>query len=761
MAKNSSSKDNLTKNDFRAKSLADFSYQKPFDILGPHRYGKHSMIVRTYMPSVEMVMIKPKGEKPVEMERIEGTDIFEKIFKKTDERFLYKFEYTDYNGNDVSRYDPYYFPTTLSAYDLHLFGEGKNYKIYEKLGAHRKEFDGIEGVHFAVWAPNAKGVCVIGEFNNWDGRMYQMENFNDSGVWVIFIPGVKEGMMYKYEIRSTIDDEVRTKSDPYGFRTQMRPENAWIVGVIDRVEWKDSEGMEQRADWDFKKEPVSIYEVHLSSWKRDFEDNEYPNEWGYLNYRRLAHEIVEHVKDNGYTHIELLPVMEHPLDKSWGYQVVNFFAPTSRHGSPEDFMYFVDYCHQNNIGVILDWVPGHFPKDGHGLYEFDGKEIYAYENPKKGYHKEWGTMIFEYGKHQVRNFLISNALFWLKEYHIDGLRVDAVASMLYLDYSRDEGEWEPNKFGGNEHIEAVDFLRELNEKVHEDNKGILMIAEESTAWKGVTAPVYLGGLGFDMKWNMGWMHDVLYYFSLDPIYRKFDHNKITFSLWYSFDENFLLPISHDEVVYGKKTLIEKFQGDVEQRFSTLRLFFGFMFGHPGKKLNFMINDIAQYNEWNSESHMEMNVLDFELNKKFQLFFKDLSRIYKEYPAFYEVDFKSEGFKWIDFRDADAGVLSFIRYSMDKKEFLVFTFNMTPIAREGYTLGVPEKGYYKEIFNSDAIEYGGTGLGNLGGINSVEKKHLEYENSIDVTLPPLAVNIFKIEAKGDSEEFKEEFKEEDI
>lgn len=743
MSKTPSQKEFLTQDDPRIISLLEGSCEKPFDILGPHKYGKKSMIIRAYLPHAVNAVLKLKNEDELcEMERIGDTPVFQSIVKKHDERFPYIIEYTDENNALHQAEDPYYFPTIISKYDLHLFGEGNNYKIYEKLGSHEKEFEGVKGVHFAVWAPNAKSISLMGDFNDWQSGVHYMENVNSSGIWVLFLPGVKAGARYKYSIRSKVDDRMRVKSDPYAFHSQMRPENASVTYNLDGYRWNDKAWMKNRNEWNYKNSPVSIYEVHLCSWKREHSD-EFPNEWGFKNYRHLAHELVEYVKEMGYTHIELLPVMEHPLDKSWGYQVVNYFAPTSRHGSPEDFMYFIDYCHQNDIGVILDWVPGHFPTDSHGLFDFDGKEIYAYEDTKKGFHKDWGTMVFDYGKNEVRNFLISNALFWLEKYHVDGLRVDAVASMLYLDYSRDEGEWEPNIHGGNENLEAIEFLRTLNEKVHELNKGIIMIAEESTSWKGVTAPVYLGGLGFDMKWNMGWMHDVLYYFSLDPIFRKFHHNKITFSLWYSFDENFLLPISHDEVVYGKKSLIEKFQGDIDQKFATLRLFMGFMFAHPGKKLNFMTNDIAQYNEWNSEAGLDWDVMEFERNEKLNLFFKDLSKLYKEYKAFYDVDFKSDGFQWIDFTDADAGVLSFIRYTEGKKDFLVFTFNMTPIAREGYMLGVPEKGYYKELFNSDAEEYGGTGIGNLGGIESIGGERNNFSNSISITLPPLAVNVFKV------------------
>jgi 1,4-alpha-glucan branching enzyme len=488
---------------------------------------------------------------------------------------------------------------------------------------------------------------------------------------------------------------------------------------------------------------MNIYELHLGSWKRNYDNKSFPNEWGYMNYGQLAHEIVDYVKKMGYTHIELMPVMEHPLDISWGYQVTHYFAPTSRYGLPEDFMYFVDHCHQNGIGVILDWVPAHFPADEHGLAFFDGKQIYAYESWKKGFHKDWNTYIFDYGRPQVQNFLISSALFWLEKYHADGLRVDAVASMLYLDYSREQGEWEPNVHGGRENLEAIEFIKHLNDIIHKYHPDTVMIAEESTAWPGVSHTVAQGGLGFDMKWNMGWMNDILLYFSKDPVHRKFHQGKITFSLWYAFSENFILPVSHDEVVHGKKSLLEKMPGDSWQKFANLRLFLGFMFGHPGKKLNFMTTDIAQYNEWNSEQQLEWNLLDsVEMNRMLNQYMDELNHLYKSHPALFDVDFESAGFHWIDFSDALSSVLSFYRISKDKKQILLFTFNMTPTVRYNYRVGVPEAGLWKEIFNSDADGYGGSGIGNMGGRESEPVAYKDWKNSISVTLPPLAVNVYE-------------------
>lgn len=641
----------------------------------------------------------------------------------------------------------------LSDLDLHLLGEGRHFKSYEKLGAQIKSVKKKKGVYFTTWAPNAKTVSVVGEFNDWKTGESKMNRINHSDYWSLFIPGMKEGDIYKFAIKSR-SGEVVFKSDPYAFQSELRPNNASIVQSLKNYKWNDKDWMSKRkkASPIYKKQPVSIYEVHPGSWKKDFdttfEKQSHPNKWGYKRYIELAHEIVNYAKENHYTHIELLPIMEHPLDISWGYQVINYFAPTSRYGTPQEFMYFVDYCHKNEIGVILDWVPSHFPTDEHGLANFDGEQIYAYQNPSKGFHKEWGTHVFDYGRNEVRNFLISNALFWFDKYHIDGLRVDAVASMLYLDYSRKDGEWVPNIYGGNENLEAISFLKKLNELVHKNNKGVMMIAEESSSWPVVTRPVHIGGLGFDMKWNMGWMHDILAYFSMDPIYRKFHHGKLTFAIWYAFSENFLLPISHDEVVHLKKSLIEKMPGDEWQKFANLRLLFGFMFSHPGKKLNFMGNDIAQHSEWNSESSLDWDVLNYDFNNKLHIFFREISSLYKEYPAFHEVDFDSKGFQWLDFSDSDNSVIGFVRYNSDKSEMLLFTFNMTPVLRENYIFGVPKKGFYREILNSNAAEYGGSGVGNLGGVHSENIRRFDFEHSIKVTLPPLAVNVYKWENWGE-------------
>jgi 1,4-alpha-glucan branching enzyme len=634
----------------------------------------------------------------------------------------------------------------VTDFDAHLFSHGTFYKIFDKFGAQLTNENGIDGARFTTWAPNAGSISIIGEFNGWQEGLHDMARIHESGIWSMFIPNLKEGDTYKFSINSQADGITRRKIDPYAFRSEHRPKDASIIHNINKYQWKDSEWMNTRAaEKDKLAKPMNIYELHLGSWRRDYENKEFPNEWGYLSYGQLAGEIVAYVKKMGYTHIELLPVMEHPLDISWGYQVTHYFAPSSRFGEPDDFMYFVDHCHQNGIGVILDWVPAHFPADDHALAFYDGKQIYAYESWKKGFHKDWNTYVFDYSRPQVQNFLISSALFWLEKYHIDGLRVDAVASMLYLDYSRDQGEWEPNIHGGRENLEAIEFLKHLNDVTHKYHPDVLMIAEESTSWPGVSHTIEEGGLGFDMKWNMGWMNDILLYFSKEPVHRKFHQGKITFSLWYAFSENFVLPISHDEVVHGKKSLLEKMPGDTWQKFANLRLFMGFMFGHPGKKLNFMTTDIAQYNEWNSEQSLEWNLLNLvDMNAKYNQFMNDLNHLYTSHPALYENDFSSDGFHWIDFADALNSVLSFYRISKDKSEIILFTFNMTPTVRNEYSLGVPEAGFWKEIFNSDAEIYGGSGIGNFGGKQSEPVKYKTWENSIKATLPPLALNIYKLE-----------------
>ncbi|MCI0472517.1 MAG: 1,4-alpha-glucan branching protein GlgB [Ignavibacteria bacterium] len=732
-------KDNFAK-------IVNFENFNPYDIMGPHFIPeKKEYFINCYFPGSLEVTLKPSVQtRKDQVMKLMDNGFYQAYFKNVSEPFDYKFSVKYKEGYPLEYHDTYSFSSDVTDFDLYLLGTGNLNKSYENHGAKVKTKRGIKGVEFVVWAPNAQAVSVTGNFNHWTPGSFPMHNINGSGVWALFIPGLDEGEVYKYALKSW-DGNVFFKSDPYAFMMELRPKTGSVVYDINKYEWKDSDWMETRENSDFQRSPISIYELHPGSFKRNYNNEEFKNDWGFLNYRQIAHEVVDYVKKTGYTHIELMPVMEHPLDQSWGYQVSNYFAPTSRFGTPDDFMYFVDYCHRNGIGVILDWVPAHFPSDEHGLANFDSSQLYAYKSMKKGYHMDWGTFVFDYGRNEVRNFLISNAIYWLDKYHIDGLRVDAVASMLYLDYSRNEGEWEPNIYGGRENLEAIEFLKQLNIRVHEYFKGIVMIAEESTAFPGVTLPVYLGGLGFDMKWNMGWMNDILAYFSKNPVHRKYHHNLITFSLWYAFSENFILPVSHDEVVHGKRSLYDKMPGDTWQKFANLRLFLAFMFGHPGKKLNFMGNDIAQYNEWNCDNMTDWFLLDYDYHNKVNLFMKDLNEMYKNFRALYEIDFKIEGFQWIDLSDSENSVISFMRKSLDGRQILIFTFNFTPVVRENYLFGVPYEGYYKEILNSDALEYGGSGTGNSGGIHTTKEKRFEWDNSIRVNLPPLGANVFLYES----------------
>jgi 1,4-alpha-glucan branching enzyme len=626
----------------------------------------------------------------------------------------------------------------LTEFDLHLFGEGTLHRAYEKLGAHHREVEGQRGVHFAVWAPNADEVSVIGDFNGWNARSHPMRSLGVSGIWETFIPNVGDGERYKYEIRSRVDGSRLQKSDPYGIFFESEASGAAIVWSLDRYTWRDAEWMEQRPHKNaWFDRPMSIYEVHLGSWKRVAERGGGP-----LTYCEMAQQLVPYVKEMGYTHIELLPVLEHPFAGSWGYQVVGFFAPTSRFGPPEDFKAFIDECHLNGIGVILDWVPGHFPKDAHGLARFDGTALYEHEDPRQGEHRDWGTLIFNYGRHEVRAFLLSSALFWLDEYHIDGLRVDAVASMLYLDYSRNEGEWLPNVYGGRENLEAMEFLRQLNVQTHAQSPGSVTVAEESTAWPGVTRPVHLGGLGFTYKWNMGWMHDMLVYASKDPVHRRWAHNDLTFSLLYAFTENFILPFSHDEVVHGKRAMLDKMPGDIWQKCATLRALYGYMFGHPGKKLMFMGSEFAQWREWHHDESLDWHLLQFADHRAMQQWVRDLNRTLAEQPALHQVDFDHTGFEWLDCSDFESSVVSFIRRAHDRSDFVVVAVNFTPVPRQGYVIGVPEPGRYVELLNSDAEIYGGSNLGNGGGLHSEPVPAHGRPHRLSLVLPPLGCLILK-------------------
>jgi 1,4-alpha-glucan branching enzyme len=625
----------------------------------------------------------------------------------------------------------------LTDYDLYLLGEGNHYRIYDKLGAHVIDKDGVPGTHFAVWAPNARAVSVIGDFNGWTPATHPLHGRGTSGVWAGFVPQVAAGALYKFAIESQYNDYRVEKADPCGFAAEIRPRTASKVWDLSRYAWNDGAWMAQRDKANALDAPLAIYEVHLGSWRRVPEDG---NRW--LSYRELAPLLAEYLKHMGYTHVEFMPVTEHPFDGSWGYQTVGYFAPTSRFGTPDDFRFLVDTLHQAGIGVILDWVPAHFPRDGHGLAYFDGTHLYEHSDPRKGAHTEWGTFIFNYGRNEVSNFLISNALFWLDKYHIDGLRVDAVASMIYLDYARKEGEWVPNQYGGRENLEAVAFLRRLNERVYGTFPDAVMIAEESTAWPMVSRPTYLGGLGFGLKWDMGWMHDTLKYMALDPVHRKYHHNQLTFRSLYAFTENFVLPLSHDEVVYGKRSLLDKMPGDLWQKFANLRLLLGIMYAQPGKKLLFMGGEFGQWQEWNHDSSLSWHLLNEPLHAGLQRWVRDLNTAYRGELAFHQRDCDPSGFEWIDCSDIEQGVISLLREGKIANDYLLIACNFTPVPRYNYHIGCPWGGRWRELLNSDAPLYGGAGQGNLGATYAAPIPWHGRSHLLNVTLPPLAMVVFK-------------------
>jgi 1,4-alpha-glucan branching enzyme len=726
------------------RRIIDADHHDPFHILGMHKIDLReqpgsTLVVRAFIPDASTIAIVPDdGNGRYEMQKADGVGFFETVISDRSDFFRYRLDVRTQQGNSFITYDPYSFPPVIPEYDLHLFSEGNNHKIYETFGANVREVNGIKGTLFAVWAPNARRVSVVGNFNNWDGRRHQMRCRGCSGVWELFIPGVTDGDIYKYEIK-TPNGEIYIKSDPYAFYSELRPHTASVVYDLDNYIWHDYEWMLERARSNILEKPVSIYEVHLGSWARVPEEGN-----RFMSYRELAEKLVNYVSDMGYTHIELLPVSEHPYDGSWGYQVTGFYSVTSRYGTPDDFMYLVDRCHQAGIGVIIDWVPAHFPKDAHGLARFDGTALYEHMDPRIGEHPDWGTHIFNFGRNEVRNYLISNALFWFDKYHIDGLRVDAVASMLYLDYGKKDGEWIPNQWGGRENIEAINFLRQLNSIVHRYFPGIIMIAEESTTWPLVTKPPYMGGLGFMFKWNMGWMNDYLRYISMDPIYRKYHHNNITFSMMYAYSENFILVLSHDEVVHGKGSMINKMPGDYYLKFSGLRVSYAYMYGHPGKKLLFMGGEFGQFKEWDYRQSLDWHLLDYEMHRNLKMFVRDLNRLYRNEKALYELDYEFEGFEWIDCSDSDHSVVSFIRRSRDGKNVLLFICNFTPVLYQNYRIGVPFDAYYKEIVNTDAACYGGSNTGNMGGVAA---EHIAFHGkpfSVALMLPPLSAIIFKPE-----------------
>ncbi|MEO6145668.1 MAG: 1,4-alpha-glucan branching protein GlgB, partial [Sulfuriferula sp.] len=613
---------------------------------------------------------------------------------------------------------------------LHLIGEGNHILAYTKFGAQLRTVDGVAGVNFAVWAPNAHGVSVVGDFNHWDGRKHPLKKLIPSGIWETFLPRIGPGEKYKYRIKSA-QGEIIDKTDPYGFAAELPPRTASIVTDLDAYQWRDSEWINQRANTSQLDKPISVYEVHLGSWRRG-QDRLH----GWLNYRELAHLLVEYCREMGYTHVELMPISEHPLDESWGYQATGYFAPTSRFGSADDLRYFIDTCHQSGLGVLLDWVPAHFPQDAFALAHFDGTALYEHEDPRLGFHQDWGTHIFNYGRNEVKSFLLSSAHYWLAEFHFDGLRVDAVASMLYLDYSRKAGEWLPNQFGGHENLEAIEFLRTLNIMVHEAFPGALTLAEESTSWPMVSRPVYLGGLGFSMKWNMGWMNDTLAYIRHDPVHRKHHHAKLTFGQLYAYTENFMLPFSHDEVVHGKGSLIDKMPGDTWQKFSNLRLLFTYQMTTPGKKLNFMGNEFAQTREWNSGRELDWGLLQSHWHEGVQKLVHDLNQLYRDTPALHQLDFSAAGFAWIDCHDAEQSALSYVRYASDGS-LVIVVLNFTPVVRTNYRIGVPHAGSYSEIFNSDSTYYGGSNVGNCVGLQTDAIPWMEYPASLNLTVPPLA------------------------
>jgi 1,4-alpha-glucan branching enzyme len=733
--------------DFSARVAALFAARNadPFGLLGPHPVDSPQgrlWSIRAFQPrAVEAQIILPGQANPIPMRRLRDTGFFEATLPSPSDvapaPSSYRLRFRNEYGDIWEVHDTYAFPYLLSEFDLYLMGEGRHYDTYEKLGAHVKTLEGVIGVHFAVWAPNARRVSVVGDFNGWDGRVNPMRSRGNSGIWELFVPEFDEGVIYKYEIVGPQNNILPLKADPYGFRSELRPNTGSVVARLDKHSWNDADWLQHRSTRNWLEQPISVYEVHLGSWRRMPEEN---NRW--LSYRELADQLIPYVKELGYTHIELLPIMEHPYDGSWGYQTLGYFAATSRYGSPTDFMEFVDRCHQAGLGVFLDWTPAHFPRDTYGLAQFDGTHLYEHSDPRQGSHPDWGTLVYNYGRNEVVNFLISNALFWLDKYHIDGLRVDAVASMLYLDYSRQPGEWIPNRYGGRENLDAIDFIKRLNEVVHLRFPGVLTIAEESTAWPGVSRPTYLGGLGFSLKWNMGWMNDTLNYFSKDSIYRRYEHNKLTFSLLYAFSENFMLPFSHDEVVHGKNSLLHKMPGDMWQQFANLRLLLAYQYAHPGKKLLFMGQEIAQRDEWSETHSLDWHLLQYDSHHGIQRLVADLNKLLAGEPALYQVDFEWQGFEWIDANDSDNSVYSFIRRGKNPDDLLIVILNATPVVRYGYHIGVPRAGHYEEVLNTDAATYDGSNVGNLGGMNAGEHAWQGRRYSLALTLPPLAAVFLK-------------------
>lgn len=717
-----------------ANAIVGGYFGAPFDVLGPHLI-EDDLVIRSFQPDADNVNVVFSNGQRVDMSRVHDAGLFEVVVPGQNEAPPYRLEVFYRNGLVLLHEDPYAFPPVLTELDIYLMGEGTHLHIYEQLGAHLIEVNGVQGVHFAVWAPNAQRVSVVGNFNNWDGRRHPMRFHQAIGVWELFIPGLGETEVYKYEIKTRYHDYTVTKADPVGFASEVRPQNASVVWDINKHEWTDDKWMAERGQKHAVDKPISIYELHIGSWRRK-------NGWEWLTYRDLITDLIPYVKEMGFTHIEFLPISEHPFDGSWGYQVTGFFAPSSRYGTPDDFMAFVDACHQAEIGVLIDWVPAHFPTDEHGLGFFDGTHLYEHSDPRQGTQPDWGTYVFNYGRNEVAQFLTSNAIFWLDKYHIDGLRVDAVASMLYLDFSRKPGEWVANRYGGRENLEAIAFIRHFNEEVHRLYPTSLTMAEESTSFPGVTRSTEEGGLGFDYKWNMGWMHDTLQYFKNEPIYRSFHHGTMTFSLLYAFSEKFLLPFSHDEVVHLKKSMLDKMPGDMWQRFANLRLLYAYQWTHPGKKLLFMGGEFGQWREWSEERSLDWHLLDVDARHgQVQAALRQLNQLYREETALHEEDYSWEGFQWIDLHDYERSILSYARLSPRNGETILVILNFTPIVRHGYRLGVPEPGTYQELFNSDAEIFGGSNVINDPRPSTDSPWH-GYKQSIELTLPPLAAVFLK-------------------
>ena len=715
-------------------ALVRREHSNPHSVLGPHPQGD-GVAIRVLRPSAAEITAELDDGTRLELERIHPGGVFEGVVEGAGLPLHYRLEVSYGSAGTFTLEDPYAFAPTIGELDLHLIGEGRHEELYEKLGAHVREIDHqtVTGTAFAVWAPAARAISVVGDFNSWDGRLNAMRSLGSSGIWELFLPDVGPGARYKYEILAA-DGELTLKADPYAQETESPPKTASVV-FQPHHRWSppDGEWLRERAERRPLAEPISIYEAHLGSWRLNpLEDNRS------LSYLELADELSAYVTDMGFTHVELLPVMAHPFLGSWGYQVSGYFAPTPRYGSPDDFRQFVDRMHSAGVGLILDWVPAHFPRDEFALARFDGTALYEHDDPRRGAHPDWGTLVFNYGRHEVRNFLISNALFWLREYHVDGIRVDAVASMLYLDYSRKDGEWVPNEFGGREDLDAVAFLKELNEVIYAREPGVISAAEESTAWPGVSRPTYLGGLGFGFKWNMGWMHDTLGYFQQDPIYRRYHHHELTFSLMYAFSENFILPLSHDEVVHGKGSLYAKMPGDPWQKLANLRALYAYMWAHPGKKLLFMGGELAQEQEWSHERSLDWHLLERPGHAGVQRLVRDLNRLYRDQRALWEVDSDPKGFWWIEPNDADSNVIAFARAgSSDETPPVVFVANLSPVPRSGYRLGLPRACRWREALNTDSTYYGGSDVGNLGAVEPDPVPWHGQPVSAELTLPPLA------------------------